>query len=76
MFTELDLLRVKEVIRELASIHGVSEESIRVEMEHAINAGYNNPDPAVKGIWDDTPFRGTRPSPEEFILWCALQADS
>ena len=70
MFTELDLLRVKEVIRELASIHGVSEETIRVEMEQAINAGYNNPE------WDDAPFRGTRPSLEEFILWCALQADS
>ena len=54
----------------------LSEESIRIEMENAIDDGYNNPDPTVKGVWDDEPFRGTKPSPEEFILWCALQADS
>ena len=54
----------------------LSEESIRIEMENAIDAGYNNSDPTVKSVWDDEPFRGTKPSPEEFILWCALQADS
>ena len=75
MFSELELYRAKKAIRELAKAEGVSEEAIRFEMEQAIDAGFNTPDPSVRKIWKASPFNGAKPSPEEFILWCSMQID-
>lgn len=75
MFSELELYRAKKAIRELAKAGGVSEETIRFEMEQAIDAGFNSPDPTAQKIWKASPFDGAKPSPEEFILWCSMQID-
>ena len=75
MFSELELYRAKKVIRELAKANGVSEEVVRSEMEQAIDAGFNSHDPSIEAIWKASPFNGTKPSPEEFILLCAAQID-
>lgn len=76
MFSELEIYRAKKIIRELAKANGVSENDIRSEMEQAIDIGFNNTDPSAEAIWKDSPFDGTKPSPEAFILWCAAQIDN
>lgn len=75
MFSEIELFRAKKAIRDLAKQNGVSEDKIREEMAAAIDAGFTNPDPSVKAIWKRSPFTESRPSPEEFILWCMRQID-
>ena len=71
MFNELDLFQAKKIIRDLAKAKGLSEKEVRLEMELAIDAGFSNSDPSVRMAW--APFDGKRPTPEEFILWCAAQ---
>lgn len=71
MLSELELYRVKHILEEMAKANGVSESEIRKEIEAAIEAGFTNTDPEVRAVWEKTPFSNSRPSPEEFILWCA-----
>ena len=47
-----------------------------VEMNKAIEAGMSDPAPTAQAAWKASPFNGSKPSPEEFILWCASQIDS
>ena len=58
MFSELELYRAKRIIREMAKTNGVSED---------------DPTPTAQAAWKASPFNGSKPSPEEFILWCASQ---
>ena len=61
----------------LAAIHyAESEDEIRAEMNKAIEAGMSDPAPTAQAAWKASPFNGSKPSPEEFILWCASQIDS
>ncbi len=75
MFSELELYRAKRIIREMAKTNGVSEDEIRAEMNKAIEAGMSNPTPTAQAAWKASPFYGSKPSPEEFMLWCASQID-
>ena len=75
MFSELELYRAKRIIREMAKTNGVSEDEIRAEMNKAIEAGMSDPTPTAQAAWKASPFYGSKPSPEEFILWCASQID-
>ena len=75
MFSELELYRAKRIIREMAKANGVSEDEIRAEMNKAIEAGMSDPAPTAQAAWKASPFNGSKPSPEEFILWCASQID-
>ena len=75
MFSELEMFRAKKIIREMAKTNGVSEEEIRAEMNKAIEAGMSASTPTAQAAWKASPFYGSKPSPEEFILWCASQID-
>ena len=75
MFSEIKLQRARKIIRTIAASKGISEASIRREMNIAIDAGYHNSDPATKAVWDSI-INGPKPSPEEFILWCVSQLDN
>ena len=66
MFSEIKLQRARKIIRTIAASKGISEASIRREMNKAIDAGYHNSDPATKAVWDSI-INGPKPSPEEFI---------
>ena len=73
MFSELELFHAKKAICNLAKQKGVSEDEIRKEMAAAIDAGFSSPDSSAKAVWTKSPFNGSKPSPEEFILWCVTQ---
>ena len=49
---------------------GIAEAEVRAEMEIAMMAGYNNPDPAVQAEWAKAPFENRVPTVEEFLSWC------
>ncbi len=61
---------INGIIRQIAKQEGVSEQEVLDEMQKAIDAGYNNPDPAVQAYWASTPFSG-QPSPQELIAFLA-----
>ena len=76
MFSDLELYRARKTIKELARANGVSEADIRAEMNKAIEVGFSAPDSSVRDAWAASPFNSKKPTPEEFILWCASQIDS
>lgn len=68
-----ELKKARKAIRKIAKENGVTEQSVLEEMALAIDSGYNNPDPSVQRYWQSTPFAHRKPSPEEFMIWCASQ---
>ena len=72
--SKTELKKAKESIRVIAQKNGMTEQQVRDEMELAIDLGYNNPDPSVQNYWRSTPFANRKPSPEEFMIWCAVKA--
>ena len=71
MYTEKELKAATKIIRRIAREHHVPEEQVRSDMTEAMNAGRNNPDPAVQARWATFHFSGKEPTAEEFILWAA-----
>jgi hypothetical protein len=49
-------------------------EEVRREIEAAIQAGFNNPDPKVQEQWAEIPRRGDIPTPDELITYVVRQA--
>ena len=47
---------------------------VRREMEIAIRAGFENPDPKVQAQWAKVPRKGEIPTPEELITYVVRQA--
>ena len=71
MYTEAELKAAADIIRQLAREHHVPEEQVRAEVEEAMQAGRDDPDPAVQARWAAFHYAGERPTVEEFILWTA-----
>ena len=73
--SKTELKKAKEAIRMIAQKNGMTEQQVRDEMELAIDSGYSNPDPSVQRYWRSTLFANRKPSPEEFMIWCAAKAN-
>lgn len=71
MYTEKERKAVAGIIRQIAREHHVPETQMRSDMEEAIHAGKNHPDPAVQARWATFRYAGAEPTLEEFILWVA-----
>lgn len=67
-----DQIRAKVAIRKLARKEGVHSEDVRKEIQNAIDAAWDNQDPAVK--WQQLQmFPAGKPTPEQFIARVARQ---
>ena len=73
--SKTELKKAREAIRMIAQRNSITEQQVREEMELAIDSGYNNPDPSAQKYWKSTPFANRKPSPEEFMIWCAAKAN-
>ena len=73
MYTKRELKRATGIIRQIARDHHVTEDEVRRDMKEAMDAGRNNPDPAVQEKWTRFEYAGDEPTLEEFILWMAGQ---
>ncbi len=71
MYTENELKAARNIIKQIAREHQVSEEQVRSDMTEAMNAGRSDPDPAVQARWAAFRYSGKEPTVEEFILWMA-----
>mgnify|MGYP000894987820 CR=1 FL=1 len=61
------------ILKEIAKKEGVSPETVYSEMQKAIDAGFDSPDPQARAAWKDIHYEGPRPTPEEVIAYCALR---
>ena len=61
---------INVIIRHISKQEGISEQEVIDEMQKAIDAGYNNPDPTVQAYWASMPFSG-KPTPQELIVYLA-----
>jgi len=67
----MKLEHARKAIQELAKKEGVSEETIRFEIERVISNAQLNADPQIQAFWEAVPHEGEKPSPEEVIAYIA-----
>ena len=60
-------MREKTIYEKIAEKYNTTPEEVRREMQIAIDAGFDNPDPAVQEEWNKMTLKGDRPTPEEVI---------
>lgn len=60
---------VDVVIRQIAKMQGVSVETVRMEMEQALETAMRSEDPAVQAYWTQIPHSGEKCTLEEFLLY-------
>ncbi len=60
-------MREKTIYEKIAEKYNTTPEEVRREMQIAIDAGFDNPDPAVQEEWKKMTLKGERPTPEEVI---------
>ncbi|MBQ7295850.1 MAG: hypothetical protein IJW86_06620 [Clostridia bacterium] len=56
-----------KVFKEVARINGVSVDEVKDEIAIAIKAGFSNPDPKIRHMWNTLFPDGNMPTPEEFV---------
>lgn len=64
----------KELLEAVAKQYNTTDDEVYKEMQIAIDAGFDNPDPEVQKEWMRIPFEGERPTPEEVNPYIALKA--
>lgn len=62
-----------DIFARVAKQHGVTKEEVYVEIQKAIDAGFDNPDPLVQAEWKKMNLKGERPTPEEVIAYVVGQ---
>lgn len=66
---------VDDAIRQIAAREGISEEAVLQELQQAIDAGYEDPDPSVQEYWRSLPFAG-KPTPQQLIAYLVEEIQS
>lgn len=66
-------MRTDDIFAMVAKQHGISREEVYVEIQKAIDAGFDNPDPLVQDEWKKISIRGERPMPEEVLAYMVEQ---
>ena len=61
------MIMFKIFVKTLIIILTTTPEEVRREMQIAIDAGFDSPDPAVQEEWKKMTLKGDRPTPEEVI---------
>lgn len=62
------------IFERIAAEHNTTVEEVRREMEIAIRAGFDNPDPEVQAQWAKIPRKGDIPTPDELITYVVRKA--
>lgn len=65
----MDARKAEGIWKKLAKQRNVSEESVRSEMEAAIEEAMKNPE--TRAFWQSIPSKNERPTPEEVIACIA-----
>ncbi len=60
--------RFQYVLERIAAENRTSVDEVYRQMQIAIDAGFDSPDPQVRKNWECIPYKGERPTPEEFVV--------
>ena len=63
---------MKNIIKEVAKSHGISEQEVRNEMRIAIRAAMESTDPSAQAFWKQIAPDGKEPPVEKVIASIAL----
>ncbi|MBQ8620920.1 MAG: sporulation initiation factor Spo0A [Oscillospiraceae bacterium] len=65
--------RLDEIIEAIAHRDQMTAAQVRKNIQEAMDAGLNNPDPMVQSAWNAIPKKGEKVTMEEFILYLSSQ---
>ena len=66
-------MKVNKALIHIAAAHGTSVTEVRRDIQSALDAGWNNPDPKVREYWRKIPSRHEKPTLEEVIKFMAKE---
>ena len=58
----------QKILKRIAAENNTTPEDVYHEMQIAIDAAYDNPDPEIRRNWESIHFAGERPTPEDVIF--------
>lgn len=58
----------QKILQRIAQQNNTTPEEVYKEMQIAINAAFDNPDPEVRKNWEQIQYTGDRPTPEDVIF--------
>ncbi|MBQ2854155.1 MAG: sporulation initiation factor Spo0A [Oscillospiraceae bacterium] len=64
--------KLQKVLQKIARDNNTTPEIVYHEIQLAIDAARNNPDPAVRSKWESIPKKGETPTVEEFLEFMVL----
>ena len=56
-----------KLLEKIAHEFNSTPDEVYKEMQIAIDAGFNNPDPQVQAMWANIKYPGEKPTPEDVI---------
>ena len=65
-------MNFKEIITQVAIANNTTPEEVYSEMQIALDAAFQNPDPNVQKEWATVPLSGNHPRPEDVIPFLAM----
>lgn len=58
----------QKILEKIAAENNTTPEDVYREMQIAIDAAYDNPDPEIRRNWENIHFNGERPTPEDVVF--------
>lgn len=58
----------QKILKRIAAENNTTPEDVYHEMQIAIDAAYDNPDPEIRRNWEGIHFNGERPTPEDVVF--------
>lgn len=60
--------KFQRILERIALENNTTAEAVYREMQQAIDAGFDNPDPEVQERWKLLGYNGKRPTPEDLVM--------
>ena len=65
-------MNFNEIIKQVAIANNTTPEEVYSEMQIALDAAFQNPDPNVQKEWAKVPLSGNHPTPEDVIPFLVM----
>lgn len=62
-------MNTNDIFKKIAMENNTTPEEVRTEIQKAIDAGFDSPDPQIQEEWKKMNIKGERPTPEEVIAY-------
>ena len=59
---------LQKILKQIAKANHTTPDDVYREMQIAIDAAFDNPDPEVQKNWEQIHYTGDRPTPEDVIF--------